>query len=149
MLRAFFIFLSKADWAQRIITNWKFAWRMASRFIAGETQEDALDVVRQLNQQGILATLDHLGENTEDQKAAEQFTNDVLSVLAAIHTAGLKSNVSIKLSQLGLVLDPEMAYANLTRILDRARQYQNFIRVDMEDSTLTEITLELVSRAKA
>ncbi|MHB0924359.1 MAG: proline dehydrogenase family protein [Bellilinea sp.] len=149
MLRAFFIFLSKADWAQRIITNWKFAWRMASRFIAGETQEDALDVVRQLNQQGILATLDHLGENTEDQKAAEQFTNDVLSVLAAIHTAGLKSNVSIKLSQLGLVLDPEMAYANLTRILDHARQYQNFIRVDMEDSSLTEITLDLVYRSKA
>lgn len=149
MLRAFFIYLSKADWAKQIITNWKFAWRMASRFIAGETQEAALAVVRQLNQQGILATLDHLGENTEDHKAADQFTNDVLSVLAAIHTAGLQSNVSIKLSQLGLVLDPEMAYVNLTRILDRAREYQTFIRVDMEDSTLTEITLELVYRAKA
>src|SRR5574340_202411 len=112
MLRALFISLSKADWAQRIITHWKFAWKMASRFIAGETQEDALNAVRQLNQQGIFATLDHLGEHTEDRDAAEQSTLDVLSILDAINNAGLKSNVSIKLSQLGLVLDPELAYTN-------------------------------------
>lgn len=147
MLRALFISLSKAHWAQRIITRWKFAWRMASRFISGETQEDALNAVRQLNQQGIFATLDHLGEHTEDKQAAEQSTMDILSVLDAIHAAGLKSNVSIKLSQLGLVLDFDLAYANLTRILDRARQYKTFIRVDMEDSTLTQITLDLVRRA--
>src|SRR5574340_1231115 len=147
MLRALFISLSKADWAQRIITHWKFAWKMASRFIAGETQEDALNAVRQLNQQGIFATLDHLGEHTEDRDAAEQSTLDVLSILDSIKNAGLKSNVSIKLSQLGLVLDPELAYTNLIRILERAGQYKTFIRVDMEDSTLTQITLDLVFRA--
>lgn len=147
MLRAFFISLSKADWAQRIITRWKFAWKMASRFIAGETQEEALNAVRQLNQLGIFATLDHLGEHTENKQAAEQSTNDILSILDSIHTAGLQSNVSIKLSQLGLVLDPELAFTNLISILDRARQYKTFIRVDMEDSSLTQITLELVFRA--
>lgn len=149
MLRALFISLSKAEWAQRIITNWKFAWRMASRFIAGETLDDALNAVRQLNQQGIFATLDHLGEHTEDLQAAEQSTVDVLRILDAIKAGSLASNVSIKLSQLGLVLDAEMAYTNLIRILERARQLQTFIRVDMEDSTLTQITLDLVERAHA
>lgn len=148
MLRALFISLSKANWAKQLITQWKFAWRMASRFIAGETLEDALNVVRGLNEQGILATLDHLGEHTEDRQAAEQSAKDVLAILDAIHAADLKSNVSIKLSQLGLVLDPELAYSNLVAILDRAREYHNFIRVDMEDSTLTEITLELIYRAQ-
>ncbi len=148
MLRALFISLSKADWAQRIITRWKFAWKMASRFIAGETQEDALNAVRQLNQQGIFTTLDHLGEHTEDREAAEQSTLDILSILDSIHNSGLKSNVSIKLSQLGLVLDPELAFTNLIRILERADQYQTFIRVDMEDSSLTQITLDLVNRVQ-
>lgn len=148
MLRAFFISLSKADWAQKIIVNWKFAWHMASRFIAGVTQEDALSAVQQLNQNGMSATLDQLGEHTENYHAAEQSTRDVLSMLDAIHASGLQSNVSIKLSQLGLVLDPDLAYTNLVRILDRARQYDTFVRVDMEDSSLTQITLDLVFRAQ-
>jgi len=147
MLRAFFISLSKAHWAQRLITRWKFAWRMASRFIAGESLEEALQVVRQLNQAGITATLDQLGENTTSQAAAEQATADILLMLDGIQQAGVQSNVSIKLSQLGLVLDPELAYTNLKRILDRARQHSNFIRVDMEDSSLTAQTIDIVMRA--
>ncbi len=148
MLRALFISLSKARWAQRFITNWKFAWKMASRFIAGETVEDALRAVAQLNGDGILATLDHLGENTESREAAQQSTADILEVLDAIHAAGLRSNVSIKLSQLGLVLDPDLAFTHLVTILERARQVENFVRVDMEDSSLTDRTLELVYRAR-
>jgi len=149
MLRALFISLSKARWAQRLITQWRFAWKMASRFIAGETVEDAMQTVKQLNAAGMLATLDHLGENTDSRAAAEQSTADILKILAAIHAAGLRSNVSIKLSQLGLVLDSELAYTNLVTILERARQVGNFVRVDMEDSSLVGITLELVFRARA
>jgi proline dehydrogenase len=122
---------------------------MASRFIAGEKQQDALNVVQSLNGQGINATLDHLGEHTDDLAAAEQATREILSLLDAIQTAGLRSNVSIKLSQLGLLLDSGIAYHNLRLILDRARGYSSFIRVDMEDSSLTEITLEQVFRARA
>jgi len=147
MLRALFISLSKARWAQRLITNWKFAWRLASRFIAGETIQDAMRALEQLNAMGIRATLDQLGENTESQAAANQSTADILAALDAIHEAELPANVSIKLSQLGLLLDPELAYANLVTILERARSHANFVRVDMEDSTLTEITLNLVQRA--
>ena len=147
MLRALFISLSKARWAQRLITNWKFAWRLASRFIAGETIQDAMRALEQLNAMGIRATLDQLGENTESHAAANQSTADILAALDAIHEAELPANVSIKLSQLGLLLDPELAYANLVTILERARSHANFVRVDMEDSTLTEITLNLVQRA--
>ncbi|HEY4693304.1 MAG TPA: proline dehydrogenase family protein [Bellilinea sp.] len=147
MLRALFISLSKARWAQRLITNWKFAWRLASRFIAGETIQDAMRALEQLNAMGIRATLDQLGENTESRAAANQSTADILAALDAIHEAELPANVSIKLSQLGLLLDPELAYANLVTILERARSHANFVRVDMEDSTLTEITLNLVQRA--
>ena len=148
MLRALFISLSKARWAQRLITQWRFAWKMASRFIAGETVEDALRAVKQLNAVGMLATLDHLGENTDSRAAAEQSTTDILKILDAIHAAGLRANVSIKLSQLGLVLDAELTYTNLVTILERARQVGNFVRVDMEDSSLVDITLELVFRAR-
>lgn len=149
MLRALFISLSKATWAQKLITNWKFAWRMASRFIAGDTIDEAIQVLKQLNGQGIRATLDLLGENTESQTAAAQSTADILTALNAINTSGLPANVSIKLSQLGLLLDPELAYANLLTILKLATNLDNFVRVDMEDSSLTKITLNLVGRAKS
>jgi len=149
MLRAFFITLSKATWAQRLITNWKFAWRMASRFIAGDTIAEAIQVLEQLNGQGIRATLDLLGENTESQTAAAQSTADILAALNAINTSGLPANVSIKLSQLGLLLDLDLAYANLSTILEWAKSLGNFVRVDMEDSSLTEITLKLVQRAQS
>lgn len=147
MLRAFFISLSKAEWAQRIVTRWKFAWGMASRFIAGEKIDDALRAVKTLNDQGLMATLDHLGENTENREAAEQSTREILEILDAIHGSGLRSNVSIKLSQLGLLLDQNLAYTNLCTILQRAQSYGNFVRVDMEDSSLTQQTLDVVSRA--
>lgn len=149
MLRALFISLSKATWAQKLITNWKFAWRMASRFIAGDTIDDAIQVLEQLNGQGIRATLDLLGENTESQAAAAQSTADILTALNAINTSGLPANVSIKISQLGLLLDPDLAYANLVTILERAKNLGNFVRVDMEDSSLTEVTLNLVRRAQS
>jgi len=149
MLRALFITLSKATWAQRLITNWKFAWRMASRFIAGDTIDDAIQVLEQLNGQGIRATLDLLGENTESQAVAAQSTADILAALNAINASSLPANVSIKLSQLGLLLDPDLAYANLVTILDWAKSLGNFVRVDMEDSSLTEITLNLVQRAQS
>ncbi len=147
MLRGAFTTLSKAHWAQRWITRWRFAWRFASRFIAGDTVQDALQVVEQLNLQGIHATLDQLGEHTADLNEAARASEDILTILDQIDQSRLKSNVSIKLTQLGLSLDPEEAYQNLLRILSRARERQNFVRVDMEDSSLTQVTLRLVQGA--
>ncbi len=149
MLRAFFIFLSKANWAQRLITRWRFAWRTASRFIAGETGEDAIQAVEKLNKTGILATLDHLGENTSSANEARQSADEILQILELIQIAGVRSNVSIKLSQIGLLLDEDLCRQNLERILQKARLTNNFIRIDMEDSTLTAKTLDCLHRARA
>ncbi len=147
MLRGAFISLSKAQWAQRWITRWKFAWRVASRFIAGETPDEAVQAVRLLNQQGIHATLDNLGEHTTSLSEASQAVREILDILERIDRFGLKSNVSIKLTQLGLAIDVDQTYRNLLLILEKAREKRNFVRVDMEDSSLTQVTLNLIRRA--
>lgn len=149
MMRSLLIALSKARWAQRLVTQWSVAWRVASRFIAGSTITDAVRVITALNQQGCIATLDHLGENTTTEADALQATEDILMAVDAIDQAGLRSNVSLKLSQLGISIDTELAYANLVRVLQRAHERNNFVRVDMEDSSLTQPTLDLVYRARA
>lgn len=148
MLRSLFIALSKAYWAQRWISRWALAWRVASRFIAGETVEQAIRAVQGLNQQGLLATLDQLGENTQTVQDAEQAARGILQLLEEIERAGVQANVSVKLSQLGLVIDPQLAVRHLRQIVEKARQLNNFIRVDMEDSTLTDATLKIVTDLK-
>ena len=143
MLRAFFITLSKARWAQRTITQWPFAWRAASRFVAGEQPAGAVRAIRALNAKGIQATLDHLGENTTNAAEATQATADIQLILDEIEQAGVRSNVSIKLSQIGLALDTALCRDNLARILEHAHTRANFVRIDMEDSPYTDRTLDL------
>ncbi len=141
MLRSFFIYLSKATWAQKLITNWGFAWRMASRFVAGETCTDAIRAIRELNEKGINATLDHLGEHTSTVEEADRATEDILTLLDEISKAGVRSNVSIKLTQIGMGLDEEICRRNLVRILERVKQLDTFVRIDMEDTPYTDTTL--------
>ncbi len=143
MLRSFFIYLSKAGWARRIVTHWKIAWRAASRFAAGETLQDAIQAIGVLNAKGIHATLDHLGEHTTNRDEAERATQDVLEMIDAIDQAGVKSNVSIKLSQIGMALDENLCVENLERILCHARDHSIFIRLDMEDSPWVDATLRI------
>ncbi|MCL4559380.1 MAG: proline dehydrogenase family protein [Chloroflexi bacterium] len=135
--------LSKVGWVQRILTRSKMGRRTASRFVAGETPESAIRVIGELNSQGILATLDHLGEDTATRADAEKAAGDILLILDLIDKAGVKSNVSIKLSQIGLLQDEAFCIDQLKRILDKARLYNNFIRLDMEDSSLTDRTLNV------
>ncbi len=143
MLRALFIHLSKANWARQIVTRWAFAWRAASRFVAGERLEDAIRVIQTLNAKQINATIDHLGEHTTDRAMAIQATEDILLALEAIECSGVRSNVSIKLTQIGMELDKALCAENLRRIVMRAQELGNFVRIDMEDSSFTETTLEL------
>ncbi len=143
MLRSFLIYLSKASWAQRMITRWSVSWKAASRFIAGERVEDAIRVVRELNAKGINATLDHLGEHTSTIEEASQATEAILDILDEIDRAGVRSNVSIKLTQIGMGLDESICRDNLRRILQRAKEHRNFVRIDMEDSPYTDMTLNL------
>lgn len=143
MLRAILIYLSKAEWARRIVTRWSVAWRVASRFIAGEKLEDAIRVIQSLNQKGINATLDHLGERTTSPEIAGQATRDILNILDCIQSSGVRSNVSIKLTQIGISVDEQLCAENLERILQRAKETHNFIRLDIEDSPWVDKTLNL------
>jgi len=143
MLRSFFIYLSKATWAQKLITNWSFAWKAASRFIAGERIEDAIRAVRELNAKGINATLDHLGEHTSTAEEANKATDDILAVLNEIDKAGVRANVSIKLTQIGMGLDEQTCRQNLVRILELAKQHKNFVRIDIEDTPYTDVTISI------
>jgi len=143
MLRSLFIYLSTAKWARQIVTKWSFAWRAASRFIAGEKLEDAIRVIRALNAKGINATLDHLGEHTTNPEESRQATQDILNVIDAIEAAGVRANVSIKLTQIGLALDEELCAQNMQKVLTYAKEHNTFVRVDMEDSPWTEKTLNL------
>jgi len=143
MLRSFLIYLSKAAWAQRIVTGWSLAWRVASRFIAGTRIEDAIRAIRELNAKGMNVTLDYLGEHTSTPQEAADSTAAIISTLDSIKKSGLCANVSIKLTQIGLGLDERVCRQNLERILIRARDTSNFVRLDMEDTPYTDQTIGL------
>lgn len=143
MLRSFLIYLSKAAWAQRLVVSWKFAGRAASRFVAGTTIENAIEAVRRLNAIEINATLDHLGESTSTRADAIKAADDIIELLDYIDASGVRANVSVKLTQIGLALDENLCLQNLERILTRAEKYQNFVRIDMEDTPYTDQTLRM------
>jgi proline dehydrogenase len=144
MFRSFFSYLSKAAWARNIVTKWSFAWRLASRFIAGETLADGIQAIKLLNNKGINATLDHLGESTDSPEKARQATMDILQAFDAIEEAGVRANVSIKLTQIGLGIASDLCIENLVVILEKARSYNSFVRIDMEDSTYTQRTIDIL-----
>jgi len=143
MLRSSLIFLSKAAWAQKLITSWSFASRAASRFVPGEKTEDVIRAIRQLNENGFNATLNHLGEHISTADEAEKATDEILLVLNEIDKANVKSNVSIKLTQIGIGLDERICQQNLLQILAQVKKCNNFLRVDMEDTPYTDITISL------
>ena len=143
MLRSFLIYLSKAAWAQKLMTSWGIAWRVASRFVAGVTVGEAISAIRELNENCINATLDQLGEHTSTAEEADRATEGILRVLDEIENAGVRANVSIKLTQIGMGLDEEICRQNLVRILEQVKKYGNFVRIDMEDTPYTDTTLSI------
>lgn len=143
MLRNFIIWLSRAKWAQRIVTRSGIGRRISRRFVAGETQAEALQAVRTLNEHGIFASLDYLGENTTNPAEASEAAGIILDLLEAVDSSGVKSGVSIKLSQIGMALDRDLCCQHLTRILEMARQHGLFVRLDMEESDYTGLTLDI------
>jgi proline dehydrogenase len=149
MLRSLFIYLSKAEWARRIVTGWRIAWNVASRFVAGETHNDAIRAIEALNAKGICATLDHLGENVTTPEEAQAATNEVLNILDEINRTEVQSGISIKLSQFGLLLDVALCEENVRQIVEKAKAQNNFVRIDMEDATVTEVTLALFRKMRA
>jgi proline dehydrogenase len=120
------------------------AQRLSTRFVAGETLEQALAVARQLNQEGITVTLDHLGESVTSLEEAAEARDVYLRTLEAIHAGGIRGNVSLKLTQFGLDLSYAECLANVDQLVRRAAELGSFVRVDMESSEYVDRTLELV-----
>ncbi len=118
--------------------------RISGRYIAGETLEEAIEKIRALNREGCAATLDVLGESTENRAEAAATLRDYKEVLDALAANDLDSGVSVKLTDLGLTLDRELCRANLEEIVEYAAQRSRFVRVDMEDSPHTSATIEMI-----
>lgn len=120
----------------------------SARYIAGSRWEDALRVVRRLNSQGACATIDVLGENTTRREEAQSYADQYIRVLDAIHTEKLDANVSLKPTQMGLKLDRDFCLEVLSRIAAKAKELNNFVRIDMEDVTCTDDTFWLYRQLK-
>ena len=120
----------------------------ARRWIAGLTLAHALDVVEQLNRRGFFTTLDHLGEDVTNKEEADTSTDQYIAILHALKERNLDRNVSIKLTQLGLAIDPELCAKNLRRIVSAAVEVGGFVRVDIEGSQWTTKTFDVVKMVK-
>lgn len=144
MVRAFFLFLSRQKQLRQWMETSPTAQRLATRFVAGETLEQALDVSRRLNAEGITVTLDHLGESVNSLEEAASARDVYLHTLEAIHAGGIQGNVSLKLTQFGIDLSESECRANVERLAASAAEFGNFVRVDMESTEYTDRTLALV-----
>ena len=143
MMRSILLWLSRNKTLRGWTVSWGLARRAARRFVAGETIEEAIQAIRDLNALGITATLDHLGENVETAQDAARATDDYLKALDAIGVSGMQSHVSVKLSALGLDLGNELCRTNMTRILAKAKAIGTLVTIDMESTEYTERTLAI------
>lgn len=123
--------------------------KISNRYIAGETLSESLRVIERLNQGGMMATLDILGEFVNDAEEAKRAGEHYIEALQEINRAGFDSNVSIKLTQMGLLLDQDLCFTITKSVLDEATRLKNSVRLDMEDSLCTDATLEIFRRLRA
>jgi proline dehydrogenase len=137
------------------LTSWmipavprRIVHQVARRYIAGESKEQAIELAARLGEQGFVTTLDMLGEDIESLDQAAQAAAGYADLIAAMARAGVPRNISIKLTQLGLRLDPDRAFDQLRRVLDAAAEHDTFVRIDMEDSSITDPTIEQMLRAR-
>jgi proline dehydrogenase len=149
MLRAILLKLSENKSFAHWVTSNTRTRRMARRFVAGETLDEAIAAARACNQQGMLASLDYLGESVSSPADAHRARDSYLEIFERVAKENLNANVSCKLTQLGLDLSVEFCEALVASIVERAAAHENFLRVDMEGSVYTQRTVELVKRARA
>ncbi|MCK6604447.1 MAG: proline dehydrogenase family protein [Ignavibacteriaceae bacterium] len=126
----------------------KMIFLFAKNYIAGERLQDAVNEVKKLNSRGIMATMDVLGESVANKDESLLAKTECIAVLNAIKENNLNSNLSIKPTQMGLLLDEEFCYQQVRDLVEKARQYNNFVRIDMEDSSCTDKTINLYLRLR-
>lgn len=123
--------------------------QVSKRYIAGTTFEAAIQVIKNLNHKAMMATVDILGEHISERNSALQVRAEWERVIPRIPQEGLNTNISVKLTQLGLAIDPDFCYENLRHLVEMACAVGNFVRIDMEDSSTTDLTLDLYRRLRA
>jgi proline dehydrogenase len=143
MLRKTLLYLSNQQKVFTFVRRNRLARRMASRFVAGETVDDAMGAVRALNARGITVSLDLLGESVHREEEARDTARSYLALLDRIKAEKLDANVSLKLTAMGLDVSEELCVANVQMVLERARDYDSFVRLDMESSQYTDRTLHM------
>ncbi len=127
----------------------KLIWVFSKRYIAGETVNDAIRVARDLNHKGVKVTLDILGEFIKTLEEAEKNKQEYLSLIDIIQKEKIDGNYSVKPTMFGLLIDKEVCYQHLREIVAKAASYNSFIRIDMEDSSCTDLEIELYRRLKS
>ncbi len=143
MLRRSILFLSRQPKLAAFVRDNRLAKRFASRFVAGETIEDAGRAGRELNAQGITATMDLLGESVTSAEEAAAVADEYVRLLDRMQTERLQGNVSVKLTAMGQDIAEAVCLTNIGTVLQRARSHDSFVRLDMESSEYTEKTLQL------
>ncbi len=149
LTRSALIYLSRHEGLKDFAARFSLFKKLTTRFIAGEDIEEAIAAIREVNKRGCSASFDHLNESVGSIAETEAEVTEYLDVLARIEETGINSNVSIKLSQFGLKIDPELAYRNARRVVEDAARRGNFVRVDMEESRLTQATIDVFKRLRA
>src|SRR5215470_3396711 len=148
MLRSTLLYLSKSERLKRFLTSFKSFNSITKRFVAGEEVDEAIDAIRTLNARSIATSFDHLGESISSEGETREEVREYLRILDRISETGIDSNVSVKLTQLGLDVSPELCYLNTLDIVAAAKKLNNFVRIDMEDSSKTDGTLDVFRRLR-
>jgi proline dehydrogenase len=143
MLRQLLLYLSQAAWAQNIMTKWGVARRVARRFVAGETLDEAVAVTKQLNAQHLSVTLDYLGESVHSAADAQAVVDSYRQLLDRIHQEQLQASISLKLTHLGLDIGEDLCVTNLRHILTTAKAHGIGVTIDMESTAYTDRTLQI------
>ncbi|HKR60777.1 MAG TPA: proline dehydrogenase family protein [Pyrinomonadaceae bacterium] len=149
LTRSALIYLSQKEGLKDFAARFHLFKKLTTRFVAGETIEEAVAAIRELNAEGCSASFDHLNESVANPAEADAEVREYLRILEQIDQTGINSNVSIKLTQFGLELDPELAYRNARIVVAEATRRGNFVRVDMESSAVTQVTIDVFKRLRA
>ena len=142
------IWLSRQEGLKDFAARFRYFKKITTRFVAGDTIDETIPIIRQLNAENCTASFDHLNESVGSAGEAENEVAEYQNILAKIDETKIRSNVSIKLTQFGLGLDPELAYRNARRVVEEAHRRGNFVRVDMEDSRVTQSTIDIFKRLR-
>src|SRR5205085_5263974 len=143
------LYLSRREGLKDFATRFRFFKKMTTRFVAGENIEEAIAAIREINAKGCSASFDHLNESVANAAETEEEVREYLQVLSRIEDTGINSNVSIKLTQFGLEIDPELAFRNARQVVEDAARRGNFVRIDMEGSNVTQATLDVFKRMRS